>query len=191
MITHYPLKKVHKHRYSRGFSILEALFALVISLVGFTAIFKLQGAQTSAAISARDLSSASNLIEWGVSTLTRDSFAWTGLVIPGPRLNADPDVWHALTEFPVDQNGQSHRDDDPDQGTQIWRQRFCVHYWLSPMGGLYEGLLNGRLRVVWRRDPLDQTSIYRACGEANASAFEMDPIEWFSITVPFVLRRHP
>ena len=180
------------HRRSqRGFSIVEALFALILTMVGFTAVFRLQGAQMTASLSARDMSAASNLAEYAITELTRDSYEWNTPVRTGTRLGRNPAVWHSFTSFPVDQNMQMHRRHDDVQGTALNRQRFCVHYWFDDFQGLYEGLLNARVRVVWPRDPRDHISIEDICGDANVSNFQPNPANWLSITVPFIMRRHP
>ena len=173
-----------------GFSIVEALFGLILTMIGFTAVFRLQGAQMKASLSARDMSAASNLAEYGITALTRDTYEWNSTVRVGERLGRAPAVWHSLTPYSVDHNAQPHVRDD-DQGTALNRQRFCVHYWFDEFDGLYEGLLNARVRVVWPRDPHNQRSIDTVCGEANVGNFIDDPRQWLSITVPFILRRHP
>lgn len=170
---------------------IEAIFGLTLTMIGFSAIFSLQSAQMEASVTARDIGAASNVAEQAATTLTRDSYEWTNLFIPGPRLNQPRGEWHSLTEFPVDQNLQPHRSVDDQQGTYIRRQRFCVYYWLDPMQGLYEGLMNARVKVVWSQNPMDQTEIYRICGEDNVDNFDPQSGEWFSLTIPLILRRHP
>lgn len=191
MNTYSPAKHRLVRSQQLGFSILEAIFALVLTMVGLTALLRMQNAQTNASLSAKELSAASNIAEWGVSQLSRDSYGWTGTILPPPYLNQSPQIWHSMTDFPIDHNGMVHRRDDQDRGTTIRRQRYCVQYWIKPLTGLYEGLLNARVRVVWSRNPLDQTAVYNACGEGNSNAFQEDAKRWYTLTVPFVLRRHP
>ena len=178
-------------RSERGFSILEALFGLVLTMIGFSALFSLQGAQMEASLSARDLSAASNLSERAIAQLTRESYQWTGLMLPQPILSNADGSWRALTEAPVDQNLQPHISRDQEKGSTLRHQRFCIHYWLNPLQGAYEGLMNGRVRIIWSRDPADTTSISQLCGEGNADQFNPADHEWLSVTTPFVLRRHP
>ena len=174
----------------RGFSIVEALFGLILTMIGFSTIFRLQGAQMNASMSARDMSAASNLVEYAITELNRESYAWNTVLRTGRYLSKPVATWHSLTEAPIDQNAQAHLRDS-DQGTALNRQRFCVHYWFDNLGGLYEGLLNARVRVVWPRDPQNQRSIEKVCGENNVGDFVEDPSTWLSITVPFIIRRHP
>ena len=175
----------------RGFSMLEALFGLILTMIGFSAIFSLQNTQMEASLTARDIGAASNIADQAATVLMRDSYEWTSLFIPGPRLNQPPREWHSLNEFPVDQNMQPHLSDDPNQGTMIRRQRFCVHYWLDPLQGIYDGLMNARIRVLWPRSATDQTSTVRVCGQDNIANYNPETGEWLSLTLPLVLRRHP
>ena len=170
---------------------LEALFGLVLTMIGFSAIFSLQSAQMDASLIARDIGAASNIADQAATTLIKDSYEWTGQIMPGPRLNQVPRVWHSLTDFPIDHNMQAHISDDENQGTFIRRQRFCVHYWLNPIQGIYEGLINARIRVLWSRSATDQVSINRVCGEDQLGNYDPDSAEWLTLTVPLVLRRHP
>ena len=182
----------HTFRHSaKGFSLVEALFAIILTLIGLSAVFSMQGATMQANLSARDLSAAANLGERVISQLHKESFMWTANSLPAPHLNQTPDQWHSFHQVPVDHNLQPHRLDDADQGTPLLRQRFCVHYWIEPLSGLYYGLLNARVRVIWPRNPMNTTLIEDACGEANANAYVDEPGKWFSITIPAVLRRHP
>ena len=175
----------------KGFSLVEALFAIVLTFVGFSAIFSMQSTQMKVSISARDLSAASNLAERVISQLHKESFMWTAYTRPGPHLNRDDEQWHSYTATPVDHNCQPSIRDNVEQGTIINRQRFCIHYWMKPLSGIYEGLLNTRVRVIWSRNPMDNESIYEVCGDPFAENFENDPSQWMSITVPAVIRRHP
>ena len=175
----------------RGFSLIEVLFAIVLSTIGFTAIFSMQSAQIKAGLTAKEMSSAINLGERIISQLHKESFMWTQNRLPGPHLDQPQDQWHSFTPFPVDHNLQPHLDDHPDQGTYLRQQRFCIHYWLKALDGLYTGLLNGRVRVIWSRNPLDHEQIKTICAENQIENYQNEPGKWLSITLPFVLRRHP
>lgn len=183
------------HRWQRrgqlGFSMLEALFGLILTMIGFTAVFRLQGAQMNASLAARDMSAASNLIEFAVSELNRESYSWNSPLRVGGRLGREPRQWHSFTELPIDHNMQTNKAVDEEQGTVLKRQRFCVHYWFNDIGGLFDGLLNARVRVIWSRDPKDQRSIQSICGEDQIPDYDPNPADWLSLTVPIVLRRHP
>ena len=185
------LKATNLRRHQRGFSIFEALFGLILTMIGFITVFRLQGAQMNAGLSARDMSAASNLAEYAVSSLNRESYSWNSPLLTGGRLGLQPNQWHSFTQFPVDHNMQAHQAFDEEQGTVLNRQRFCVHYWFDEMGGLYDGLLSARVRVVWSRDPKNQRIIQTVCGEDQVNNFRPNPAEWHSLTVPIVLRRHP
>ena len=177
-------------RTRRGYTILEMLIALVVTMVGFAAIFQLQIGTMQGNIAARELASAVNLGERYAEALRRDSNMWTGLVLPGPFLNQQARQWHSFTPAPVDQNGRAYIDDDPT-GSPMARQRFCVHYWFEPANGIYDGILNGRVRVVWPRSTVDRTPLYDVCDEGDAQAFQPNVSQWFTLTVPVTIRRHP
>lgn len=170
---------------------LEALFGLILTMIGFSAIFSLQNAQMEASITARDLGAASNVADQAAALLMQDSYEWTSLLLPGPRLNQSPREWHSLNDFPIDQNMQTHQSADAAQGTFVRRQRFCVHYWLNPLQGVYDGLMNARIRVLWPRSATNQTIMNGVCGEDNIGNYDPDSGLWLSLTFPLVLRRHP
>jgi prepilin-type N-terminal cleavage/methylation domain-containing protein len=190
MYDQHQYKTNEIHRSQQGFSLLEVLFAIVLSLIGFSAVFSMQSTQMQSNIHARELSAASNLAERVLSQLHTESFMWTAATLPPPHLNKTQSEWHSFNDFAVDHNLQAHVSED-DQGTILKRQRFCVHYWIEKMSGLYDGLLNTRVRVVWPRNPLDQESIQSICGEQQVANFVDSPQHWFSMTIPAVLRRHP
>lgn len=175
---------------ARAFSLVEALFALVVSTVGFAALFSMQRTQMTSSIAARELSAASNLAERALSQLHKESYMWTGLTLPGPHLNQAPNAWHTWSEVAVDHNMQPHQEEGA-QGTQLRRQRFCVHYWLAPLGGLYNGLLNARVRVVWPRDVTNTVNVGDLCAEGSLERFNETPYAWLNVTLPAVIRRHP
>ena len=175
----------------KGFSLLEVLFAIVLSLIGFAAVFSMQGTQMRASLSAKEMSAALNLGERVVSQLHKESYMWVSSIRPDPHLSRSLKQWHSFTPIPVDHNMQPHIDDDPQEGTRLRQQRFCIHYWLSAFTGPYEGLLNGRVRVIWPRDPLDQQRAHTICADNQINEYQDQPGIWSSITFPFVLRRHP
>lgn len=175
---------------ARGFTIIEMLVALVVTMIGFAAIFQLQIGTMQGNISARELAAATNLAERYAEVLHRDAHQWTGFDKPGPWLNQAPRVWHSFTPAPIDHNGRAYIDDD-DQGSPLSRQRFCVHYWFDEGVGPYDGVLTGRVRVVWPRNGLDRDPLYEICGENDAAGFEPAVVDWFTLTVPVAIRRHP
>lgn len=174
----------------QGFSIVEAIFALVVTMVGFSALFSMQKTQMSSTIMARELSAASNLAERVISQLHKESYMWTDLNLPTPHLNRAPEEWHTWSTVALDHNLQPSIVDDP-QGTTLKRQRFCIHYWIAPLGGLYEGLMNVRVKVVWPRDMANTNLVGTVCAEGSLDRLEEDPYSWLSVTMPALLRRHP
>jgi len=174
----------------RGFSLVEALFALLVTMIGFSALFSMQKTQMSSSVMARELSAASNIAERVIGQLHKDSYMWTGATLPSPRLNRTPREWHTWSELALDHNLQPFIADDP-QGTRLKRQRFCVHYWLSPLSGLYEGLMNVRVKVTWPKDIANTQLVGQLCGEGGVEQLEDDPHSWLSVTMPALLRRHP
>ena len=116
---------------TKGFSIFEVIFALVLSLIGFAAVFSMQSTQMSASLTAKEMSSALNLGERVISQLHKESYMWTQFQRPEPHLSQSLSQWHSFTPVPVDHNLQPHISDDPQQGSRLRQQRFCVHYWFN------------------------------------------------------------
>ena len=172
----------------RGHTVVEVLIAAGVAAVGFAAVFSLQMGSMLANISARDMTAAMTLGERYVDVLRRDSFAWVGETRPAPRLNQQSERWHSFSEFAIDQNGLVNLRDEGEFGSALNRQRFCVHYWLAPMDGLYAQMMNVRVRVIWPRNSLDASQLTDVCPEENANGFRMNSARWYSITIPSVLR---
>jgi len=175
---------------ARAFSLVEALFALVVTMVGFSALFSMQKTQMSSTLSARDLAGASNIAERVIGQLHKESYMWTSVTLPSPHLNRAPNEWHSWSLVPIDHNLQPSIADDPT-GTRVQRQRFCAHYWLSPLTGLYEGLMNLRVKVVWPKDPLNRALVGELCAEGSLNQLDEAPHLWLSVTMPALIRRHP
>ena len=172
----------------KGFTVIEVLIASAIAAIGFAAVFSLQIGTMQANIAAREMSAAVNLAEQSLARLHQNSFAWVGNELPEPLLNQSPRRWHTLTESPVDHNGRMHVSDDAEFGSELSRQRFCIHYWLSPLDGMYRQLMNARVRVVWAKTGLDSGALDDVCGEGQADAFIENPARYFTVTMPTVLR---
>ena len=115
---------------------------------------------------------------------------WTASTLPSPHLNRAPKEWHSWSDVALDHNLQPSLADDP-QGTRLRRQRFCVHYWLSPLTGIYDGLMNVRVKVIWPKDIANTDLVGVLCAEGSVSRMSEDPHLWLSVTVPAILRRHP
>ncbi|MEE2643521.1 MAG: hypothetical protein VYD19_01195 [Myxococcota bacterium] len=176
----------------QGYSFFEMLFAFAVGALGIVAIFALQFSNIRGNNEARELSAALNLAERVVAHLQTDSTQWFNLQLPPPRLSRASARWYSLTPNPVDHNLRPHVSVNREQGTALQRQRFCAHYWLDALDGPWGGLINGRARVVWSRDVTSGTEqISALCNDDAAEAFREDPVNWRSITLPFVLRRHP
>ncbi len=180
----------HARPQAKGFTIIEMLIALVVTMIGFAAIFQMQIGTMQGNIAARELAAATNLAERFAEVLHRDANLWTGLERPAPYLNQSFRNWHSFTPAPIDHNGRAYVDDDP-QGSPLARQRFCVHYWMDEGTGTYDGVLTGRVRVVWPRNGLARGPLYDICGEADAGAFVPSVADWFTLTLPVAIRRHP
>ena len=173
-----------------GFSLVEALFALVVTSVGFSALFSMQKTQMNATVMARELAAASNITERVVGQLHKESYMWTSTTLPSPHLDQTPGEWHSWSLVALDHNLQPSLADDP-QGTRLRRQRFCVHYWLSPLTGIYDGLMNVRVKVIWPKDISNTDLVGPLCAEGSLDQLEDNPHLWLSVTVPAILRRHP
>ncbi len=179
---------MYRRRNQSGFTVIEILIAVAVTAVGFAAIFSLQIGSMQGNISARDLSASMNLAERYAEVLRRDTYEWGGRDLPGPRLNKSEGEWHTFTPHPVDHNGLASLDDDPEFGSELFRQRFCVHYWFRPLNGLYARILNVRVRVIWPRTSMDPSGLAAVCPEQNADGFELNVREWYSVTIPMTLR---
>lgn len=176
-------------RAAAGFTVIEVLIAVAVTAFGFAAIFSLQISSMQGNVSARETAAAVNLAERYAEALRREAFAWAGPQLPAPLLNRAPGQWHSFSDLPLDHNGRAHESRDPVFGTVLARQRFCVHYWVDRLpDGRFAGALNARVRVVWPRASLDQEPLEEICPEADANAAEIDPLTFFSVTVPVTLR---
>jgi prepilin-type N-terminal cleavage/methylation domain-containing protein len=180
---------LRRRRPARGFTILEILIAVVITAIGFAAIFALQIGVVQGNSTNRDITGAVSVGERFVETLRRAGHTWTSGNPPAP-LNA-PVGWHTLTPQPVDHNGLPIAGNGL-RGSNLRRQRYCVHYWVEPMATIYDGILNARVRVVWPRATLDDgVDLTAVCTEVGAANFDGDIDQWFTLTLPATVRRHP
>jgi prepilin-type N-terminal cleavage/methylation domain-containing protein len=178
-----------RRRPARGFTILEVLIAVVITAVGFAAIFALQIGTVQGNSATRDVTGAVSVGERFVESLRRTGHVWTTGAPPAP-LNAGAG-WHTLTPQPIDHNGLPVAANGV-LGSGLRRQRFCVHYWVEPMATFYDGILNARVRVVWPRATLDDgVDLTNVCSEQGAANFDGDITKWMSLTLPASIRRHP
>ena len=93
-------------RSNKGFTLMEALFAISIALLGFTALFNLQNNQLSSSAYARDLSGAVHLAQRVIAELRRESFTWVNVQRESTHLTVADSNWRAYTPVPVNQNNQ-------------------------------------------------------------------------------------
>lgn len=181
-------------RRASGFTIVEVLVAVIITAIGFAAIFSLQIGSMQGNIEARELAAATNLAERFVADLRSEAYMWTtGLRPPAdstPRLALQPEQWHTLTPDPVDHNGRAHTDQDAQFGSPLARQRFCVHYWLGQRDPAMDGVIRVQVRVVWPIASLDQSSLNQVCPANQANAWRGNPALYRSVVLPAAIRRH-
>ena len=167
---------------------LEILLAVAISAIGFAAVFSMQISSVQGNISAREISSAVNLAESTVERLQRESYKWVESQPPAPYLNRDANQWYTLTPSPVDHNGRVSLKVDSEMGSLLPKQRFCVHYRIEPKSGTYGGLISGRIRVVWPFATFSDRNFAEACEQDRLQAYVPRAGEWYSLTLPFVVR---
>ncbi|MFN3202266.1 MAG: prepilin-type N-terminal cleavage/methylation domain-containing protein [Bradymonadia bacterium] len=179
-------------RFQKGYTVIETLIAVAVSAIGFAAVFSMQLSTIQGNVSAKDFSAAINLAERYAEILRQSSHNWTVRdAPPAPFLSRSDGTWHTFSDEPLDHNDLIL---DADTGSDLRRQRFCVHYWLSPIAAApYQGLMNGRVRVMWSWDPQDRATLEGVCAEANANGFDGRPSAnnvIRSVTLPITLRFH-
>lgn len=179
---------------ARGFTIIEVLVAVIVTAIGFAAIFSLQIGSMQGNIEAREMAAATNLAERYVAELRSDAYMWTTGLRPKaditPRLARAAGVWHSFTDTPVDQNGRANVNDDAEFGSPLARQRFCVHYWVGERNPNMDGVLRVQVRVIWPVASLDRSQLTAVCSEQRADGFVPNPAVYRTITLPAAVRRH-
>jgi prepilin-type N-terminal cleavage/methylation domain-containing protein len=187
-------KHTRSMRRQAGFTIVEVLVAVIVSAVGFAAIFSLQIGSIQGNIEARELAAATNLAERYISQMRADAYMWTTGLRPKadvtPVLARAANQWHSFTDRPVDQNGRPHVNDDAQFGSPLSRQRFCVHYWVGERDPAMDGVIRVQVRVIWPIASLDTSSLDDICGEGQADGFRTDLSKFRSIVLPAAVRRH-
>jgi prepilin-type N-terminal cleavage/methylation domain-containing protein len=176
----------------RGFSIIEVLVAVLVSAIGFSAVFALQIRTMQGNISAREQSAAMVLAESALETLRTETYRWRVEAPPSGLLSVTRNTWHTLTpNGPVDQAGLP-LESGGVLGSQLTRQRFCVHYWLEAMVGTFSNMLNVRIRILWPRSPQDTWDLAQVCTDDGAAAFRENLPDniarWNSLVLPGALR---
>ena len=172
----------------KGVTLVETLLAVAISAVGIAAVFSLQISTIQGNIASREVTAAVNLAEGAVATFQRESYKWIQPEPPEPYLNQAIGQWHTLTPDPVDQNGRVSPIVDSEKGSLLRRQRFCVHYYVERLTRGYFGLISGRVRVVWPFAALGDVDLAPACGADTVGDFQPLVGEWYSFSLPFVVR---
>lgn len=172
----------------RGFSLVEILVAVVVSSVGFAAVFALQIRTMQGNVSAREQAAAMVLAESAMESLRTESYRWRTPTLPAGVLAAPLQAWHTLSTLgPVDHGGLPLTS-GVAPGSELNRQRFCVHYWMERLAGDFQNVLNVRIRVVWPRGTTDVGGLADVCAEAGAGAFRTDISRWNTLTLPGALR---
>ncbi len=153
----------------RGFSLVEVLVAVVVSAVGFAAVFALQIRTMQGNISAREQAAAMVLAESGDGdSCARSPTAGGARGAPRRVAGRRAAHWHALTDQPVDHTGLP-LNSNAIPGSELNRQRFCVHYWLERLDGdVRANVLNLRVRVVWPRGDERTSAGWRPCAPRRA-----------------------
>lgn len=185
------LSLLERRRRARGFSLIEILVAVVVSAIGFSAVFALQMSTMRGNVAAREQAAALTLAEASMERLRAEAYEWTSTSNPTGKLNTTlhaPRVWHLFSDTgPVDQNGLPFGGNGTP-GSGLARQRFCVHYFTDPQAGTFAQILSVRVRVVWPRSTMDNTGLDQVCTEAGATAFVDAPATWNSVTLPGAVR---
>jgi prepilin-type N-terminal cleavage/methylation domain-containing protein len=175
-----------RRRTQAGFTVIEMLIAVIVTAVGFAAVFALQIGTMQGNIAAREYAAANNLAERYMEFLRSEAERWTGPNLPGPWLNQADNRWHTLTPDPVDHNGQVNAGITGNPGSNLDRQRYCVHYRLNRQPAPNSGLLEMQVRVIWGRASLGQADLDTLCPENRANNFNPGGqlADWQSLTLP-------
>lgn len=185
------MRKSH-NRHSWGYTLIELLAAVVITSVGFAALFTLQIRNLHGNQSAREMAFAVNLAEYYAAELRLNAFAWTSSLPTA--FNRTEGQWYALTAQPVDQNNLPAESDD-DHASAYKRQHYCVHFRILNPGTTYGDQRIAQLRVVWPRHSQDVALLTSGtsgnlCTDVGAAAFVPEPADWRTLTLPVALRRY-
>lgn len=191
------LKKLMKRS---GVTMIEMLFALTVSMVGFMGILDLQTASIQGATESRALYHAIQLAEHFIETMRTEAIEWT----TAKSLDSDPTSFYFLKDAPP-----NTAMDGTSTDWIIWREAFastlgnidhydsgvlaefpiaqnsnyCVHYrFTTLMQGM---LLRADVRVLWPKTGAQRT-IYDNCQLQMAT----DISRASSITIPIVLMRN-
>ena len=175
----------------RGYTLIEILMAVVVSAIGFAAIFALQIGNMHGNVSARDQVAAMTLAERAIEQLRAESHLWTETSPPAGRLAVSNRTWHAFSTVPLDHNGlQLGAAGVP--GSALGRQRFCVHHWIDRLDtGVFSGTMNVRIRVLWPRDVTDNAGLAEMCTEQGAGLARAPAITlWHQAMLSGTVRLH-
>ena len=184
----------------RGVTMIEMIFALAISMVGFMGVLDLQTASIRGATESRALYHAIQLSEHFIETMRTEAIEWTAT----KSLDSDPNSFYLLKDAPPKTAAVGATSD-----WVIWREAFastlgnmdhydsgvlqefpitqnsdyCVHYRFTTL--MQDMLIRADVRVLWPKTGAQRT-IYDNCQLKMAS----DTARASSITIPVVLMRN-
>lgn len=205
---------VRRRRRNRGFTLIELMIVLAVTLIGFLALLNLQKGVIQGNMNSWNALGATHLAEHVLETIRLEALEWYtdngagagGYGQPGFRyLNRLPlpaagatSGWQAAQYYPpgtpFQMLNQIPFDPVRDGGalTEIPRdrqQRYCVRFrmtWLVP-----NYLARAEVRVLWGR-PDRPTAQYEDCRFADGSIDNMDahPEDAFSVTMPLTVMKN-
>ena len=170
-------------RAKRGFTMMEAMIALVLMMIGMLGMGALAGAAVKSNMEAQDRTVATNLAEKMLGMMRTESMGWNSGTWNPSRDSSNPGLFMPFLSLlpPGVANGSTgfteatqrlgpvsafSRDLDlvaPTNGLA----KYCVHYnltWLQP-----NETIRADIRVYWMRRGADPTAFgfYNNCGRGN------------------------
>lgn len=185
---------------NRGVTMIEMMFALTISIIGFVGVLDLQTASIQGATESRALYHAIQLSEHFIETMRTEAIEWTAT----KSLDSDANSFYLLKDAPPKTAAVG-----TTSGWLIWREAFastlgnmdhydsgvlqefpitqnsdfCVHYRFTTL--MQDMLIRADVRIIWPKAGA-QRSIYDTCPLQMAT----DTSRASSITIPVVLMRN-
>jgi type IV pilus assembly protein PilV len=176
-------------RHSRsGFTLIEAMIAMLILAVGVLGIASMQTATTGATKAGQDFSHAQGLAERMIELLRTDGLRWTSsgalstatrflsAALPATQGAGAQSAWTTIPNNAIVATlggSKVDRNFAPDtQGSPDWAIgfRYCVYYrtaWVSPPNAL-----RADVRIAWARDSGDNTKLQDCTADvANVADF--------------------
>lgn len=188
----------------KGFTLIELMVVVLITVVGFMAIVVLQAATVKGVTNSRDLVAAVNLAEHFLNSVRIEALEWTndtdqgtnqakfkylnnvGLPVAG---NGSGWLQAYINAMDVDKRiNQNGNDTTFDAGLitefpQDRNKRFCLQYrltWVIP-----NRLIRAEARVLWPREEAD-VAAYQEC----PLGMEADVSNVYGITVPTTIMKN-